>query len=71
MDTAIKVNVMEKLASGELREIDEREWTAAMIESLNHVNYIMIGGVEYETIEGRLNVDTGALELLVAKVMHR
>lgn len=71
MNLAIRVTVMEKQTNGELRQIDEREWTTSMLEGLNHVNYIMIGGSEYETLEGRLNVDSGSLELLVAKVDNR
>lgn len=71
MDKAIMVCVMEKQPNGELLQVDEREWTTTMLESLHHANYMMIGGVEYETIEGRLNVDTQALELLVTRVNHR
>ena len=36
-----------------------------MIASLDHVNYIIVGNQEYETVEGRLNVDEGKLELLL------
>ncbi|QAY66472.1 hypothetical protein [Paenibacillus protaetiae] len=67
----MRVLVMEKLPSGELRQIDDREWTDAMIGALHHVNYLMVGGVEYETIEGRLNIDSGTMELLAVKVQPR
>jgi hypothetical protein len=36
-----------------------------MITALEHVNYIVVGGREFEAVEGRLNVDEGKLELLL------
>jgi hypothetical protein len=66
----MKVHLVEKLPGGELRKIDEREWSADMLAALNHVNYVTVGGVEYETLEGRLNVELPAVELLVAEVRH-
>lgn len=59
------VVLMEKGAGGELRLIEERNWTMNMVAALEHVNYIVVGNQEYETIEGRLNVDLGRLELLL------
>lgn len=61
----LNVVLIEKMASGELRKIEERIWSQNMIVALEHVNYIVAGGIEYETIEGRLNVDSGNLELMV------
>lgn len=65
MDLGMNVVLMEKSATGELRQIEEQIWTSNMIAALEHVNYIVVGGTEYETIEGRLNLDLGRLELLV------
>lgn len=61
----MNVVLFEKLPDGELREIEERNWSPHMVAALEHVNYIVVGGKEYETVEGRLNVDEGKLELLV------
>lgn len=61
----MNVVLMEKSATGELRKIEDRVWSTNMIAALEHVNYIVVGGREYETIEGRLNVDLGTLELLL------
>ncbi|WP_042161649.1 hypothetical protein [Paenibacillus gorillae] len=71
MESGMKVNLVEKLASGGLFTLDERLWSKEMIEALHHVNYLTINGAEYETIEGRLNLDQGVMELLVQKVTHR
>ncbi|QNK59066.1 hypothetical protein [Paenibacillus sp. PAMC21692] len=65
MEQGLNVVLMEKLATGELRKIEERVWSKNMITALEHVNYIVVGDREYETIEGRLNVDLGSLELLL------
>ncbi|CAM4419849.1 hypothetical protein [Paenibacillus tarimensis] len=61
----MRVIVYEKRTGGELVTIDERRWSGLMIASLEHANYITIGGREYETVEGRLNVDHETFELLV------
>lgn len=61
----MNVVLFEKLPDGELREIEERSWSSHMVAALEHVNYIVVEGKEYETVEGRLNVDEGKLELLV------
>ncbi|GBG10843.1 hypothetical protein B1748_33430 [Paenibacillus sp. MY03] len=65
MEQGLNVVLMEKMATGELRKIEERVWSKNMITALEHVNYIVVGDREYETIEGRLNVDLGSLELLL------
>lgn len=70
MDNGIAVIVYEKDADGELRCIDERIWTAAMVTSLEHINFITTGKQEYKTLEGRLNLDTGKLEILVVAVRN-
>lgn len=61
----MKVILFEKMPEGDLRIIEERTWTMNMITALEHVNYIVVGSREYETVEGRLNVDEGKLELLL------
>ncbi|MHA6480656.1 hypothetical protein ACX1C1_01760 [Paenibacillus sp. strain BS8-2] len=65
MEQGINVVLMEKTATGELRKIEERVWSMNMVAALEHVNYIVVGDREYETVEGRLNVDLGSLELLL------
>jgi hypothetical protein len=65
VEQGINVVLMEKTATGELRKIEERVWSMNMVAALEHVNYIVVGDREYETIEGRLNVDLGSLELLL------
>lgn len=62
------VVLLEKTASGELKQIEERTWSKTMIAALEHVNYIVVGNREYETVEGRLNVDLGRLELLLVPI---
>ncbi|SFB61742.1 hypothetical protein SAMN05216312_11923 [Cohnella sp. OV330] len=62
------VVLLEKLSDGQLRKIDERPWTRDMMNALHHVNYLTVGAKEYETIEGRLNVEQGAVELLLVPV---
>lgn len=69
MDNGIGVILLEKMPDGTLRHIEERVWNMNMIASLEHVNYIIVGNQEYETVEGRLNVDLGKLELLLV-TMH-
>lgn len=62
------VVLLQKLPGGELRKIDERQWTRDMMNALHHINYLTVGGEEYETIEGRLNVERGIVELLLVPV---
>ncbi|WP_223068687.1 hypothetical protein [Paenibacillus caui] len=65
MENGMNVRLVEKMPDGELRQIEERIWDANMVSALEHVNYIVVGGKEYETVEGRLNLDEGTLELLI------
>ncbi|MFC3800681.1 hypothetical protein [Cohnella sp. GCM10012308] len=67
MDNGIAVYLMVKNEAGELKFLDERTWTLNMVAALEHVNYITVGGSEYETVEGRLNLDSGKLEILVVR----
>lgn len=62
------VVLLQKLPGGELRKIDERLWTRDMVNALHHVNYLTVDGAEYETIEGRLDVERGIVELLLVPV---
>lgn len=70
MDNGMGVILLEKMPDGTLRQIEERIWNINMIASLEHVNYIIVGNVEYETVEGRLNVDQGKLELLLVPMRN-
>lgn len=65
MDNGLKVILFEKLPEGDLQTIEERVWSMNMVTALEHVNYIVVGGREFEAVEGRLNVDEGKLELLL------
>ncbi|WP_151733537.1 hypothetical protein [Paenibacillus tengchongensis] len=65
MDNGMQVVLFEKLPNGDLTIIEERVWSMNMITALEHVNYIVVSGREYEAVEGRLNVDEGKLELLL------
>ncbi|MGF7046031.1 hypothetical protein J2T13_000493 [Paenibacillus sp. DS2015] len=70
MDNGMSVILFEKMPDGELRVIEERTWSMNMITALQHVNYLVLGSREYETVEGRLNVDEGKLELLVVPMRN-
>ncbi len=61
----MSVILFEKMPEGGLRLIEERTWSMNMVTALQHVNYLVVGSLEYETVEGRLNVDEGKLELLL------
>jgi hypothetical protein len=65
------VKLYEKQQNGDLILIDERTWNANMISSLDHVNFLTIGDQEYETVEGRLNLDKGHMELLVVPMRNK
>ncbi|WP_340026363.1 hypothetical protein MHI24_14865 [Paenibacillus sp. FSL K6-1096] len=65
MDNGMRVILFEKLPDGALNRIEERVWSMNMVTALEHVNYIVVDGREFETVEGRLNVDEGTLELLL------
>lgn len=66
----MKVVIMEKKESGELAAVDTRDWSESMVAMLNHANYLMVGGKEYEMMEGRLNVDEQVMEVLVLAVKN-
>lgn len=70
MNENMSVKLFEKMPDGEIREMEERSFNANMIAALEHVNYLIVGGKEYETVEGRLNVDEGKLELLLVPVLN-
>ncbi|MFD0960101.1 hypothetical protein [Paenibacillus chungangensis] len=70
MDQGLNVVLIEKLPGGEMKEIETRRWSMNMVSSLEHVNYLVVSDQEYETIEGRLNVDQERLELLLVKMKH-
>ena len=55
----------EKLVDGQLLKIGERAWDDKLIQALNVANFILVGGKEYEMIEGRLNLDLQVFELLL------
>jgi hypothetical protein len=62
----MKVVISEKLENGGMREVDQREWSQDMLVSLNNANYLLVNEKEYEMVEGRLNVNLGVMEVLVA-----
>lgn len=64
----MKVVVIEKTEAGELNPIDTRDWNDGMIAMLNHANYLLVNGAEYEMLEGRLNVNDQVMEVLVSAV---
>ncbi|MCL6602078.1 MAG: hypothetical protein K6T94_04310 [Paenibacillus sp.] len=70
METGMSVILFEKKPDGELQMIEERIWSMNMVTALEHVNYLVVGGREFETVEGRLNVDEGKLELLLVPMRH-
>ena len=70
MDQGLKVVLLEKLADGSLQQIEERTWSSNMVKALDSVNYIVVGETEYETVEGRLNLNLERLELLVVPMNH-
>ncbi|GIP28304.1 hypothetical protein J23TS9_34340 [Paenibacillus sp. J23TS9] len=70
MGNDMSVILTEKMPNGELRQIEERNWSMNMVAALEHVNYLVVGGREYEAIEGRLNVDEGKLELLLVRIRN-
>ncbi|WP_251596492.1 hypothetical protein [Paenibacillus macerans] len=70
MEQGMSVKLYEKMPDGELRELEERTWSANMVAALEHVNYLVVGNREYEAVEGRLNVDEGKLELLLIPIAH-
>jgi len=70
LGSEMSVILFEKKPDGELQIIEERLWNMNMVTALEHVNYLVVGGREYEAVEGRLNVDEGKLELLLVPMRH-
>ncbi|TXK75854.1 hypothetical protein [Paenibacillus sp. N3.4] len=64
----MNIALLEKLADGQLIKISERAWDEKWIQALNAANFVLVGGKEYEMIEGRLNLDLDVFELLLVKV---
>ncbi|MVO98974.1 hypothetical protein [Paenibacillus lutrae] len=62
------VRIIEKLENGDLKTIDERAWSQAMFTMMEQANFLLVGGKEYEMIEGRLDVENEKLEVLVIPV---
>lgn len=63
-----RVRIIEKLDSGDLITVDERAWSMDMLAMMEHANFLLVNGKEYEMIEGRLNVNEGVLDILVLPV---
>ncbi|MNR37846.1 hypothetical protein D3C85_1559020 [compost metagenome] len=61
----MRIVLYEKLIEGQLRKLGERDWDDKLIQALNVANFILVGGKEYEMIEGRLNLDQNVFELLL------
>lgn len=66
----MNVIIMEKTEAGQLVQVDTREWNETMVAMLNHANYLLVGGREYEMVEGRLNVNDQVMEILVLAVKN-
>ncbi|MNP82885.1 hypothetical protein D3C76_1816650 [compost metagenome] len=66
----MKVVITEKTETGGLLPIDVRDWNDQMIAMLNHSNYLLVSGKEYEMVEGRLNVNEPSMEVLVLAVKN-
>ncbi|GIQ70247.1 hypothetical protein DUZ99_06250 [Xylanibacillus composti] len=67
---SVKIAIVEKKLSGEMKTIHEAIWNDTQISALDHANYLLVDGQEYEMLEGRLNVNSGLLEILVAAVIE-
>lgn len=59
------ITFFEKLVDGQLLKISECPWDEQLIQALNVANFVLVGGKEYEMIEGRLNLDLKVFELLL------
>lgn len=66
----MKVVITEKTEAGALIPVDTRDWNEMMVNMLNHSNYLLVNGKEYEMVEGRLNVNEQVMELLVLAVKN-
>jgi hypothetical protein len=65
---SMRVLITEKKEDGQLEAIDRRDWTQDMLAALQHANYILLNGQEYEMLEGRLDVNEAMMEILVMPV---
>jgi hypothetical protein len=70
VNDGLEVVLYQKLETGELFMLEERTWSMNMVAALEHINYLIVDGREFETLEGRLNVDENKLELLLVAVQH-
>jgi hypothetical protein len=61
----MKIVLFVKLEDGSVNNISERPWDDKIIACIDEANYIVVGGQEYEMIEGRLNLDLEQFELLL------
>jgi hypothetical protein len=64
----MKIVLFVKLEDGSVNHISERPWDDKIIACIDAANYLVIGGQEYEMIEGRLNLDLEQFELLLRPV---
>ncbi|GGI44201.1 hypothetical protein GCM10008018_05920 [Paenibacillus marchantiophytorum] len=62
------ITLYEKLADGQLQKISDRPWDDKLVQALNAANFVLVGGKEYEMIEGRLNLDLDVFEILLVTV---
>jgi hypothetical protein len=64
----MKIVLFDKLEDGTVRNLGERPWDEKIIACIDAANYLVVGGKEYEMIEGRLNLDLDQFELLLVAV---
>jgi hypothetical protein len=64
----MKIVLFVKLEDGSVNNISERPWDDKIIACIDAANYLVVGGKEYEMIEGRLNLDLEQFELLLRYV---
>ncbi|UKS24391.1 hypothetical protein LOZ80_22515 [Paenibacillus sp. HWE-109] len=62
------ITLYEKLVDGQLQKISDRPWDDKLVQALNAANFVLVGGKEYEMIEGRLNLDLNVFEILLVTV---
>ncbi len=65
---SVKIAIVEKKLSGEMTIIHQATWSESQLSALHHANYLLVDGQEFEMLEGRMNVNAGLLEILVAVV---
>jgi hypothetical protein len=64
----MKIVLFDKLEDGSVHPISERPWDDKLLACIDAANYLVVGGKEYEMIEGRLNLDLDQFELLLMAV---